>query len=74
MRTYLSVCHDLDYTSQGIQPVSDSRHLRLGPLLVLFCSNHPSLELLVHPAESLMVVRQDTVSRRDRLGSFEVFL
>jgi hypothetical protein len=56
MRTYLSVCHDLDHTSQDIQLVSDSRHLRLGPLLVLFCSNYPALELLVHPAESLMVV------------------
>jgi hypothetical protein len=74
MRTYLSVFHDLGYTSQDIQLVSDSRHLRLGPLLVLFCSNYPALEFLVHPAESLMVVRQDTVSRRDRLGSFEVFL
>ena len=74
MRTYSSVLHDLNHTSQDIQLVFDSRHLRLGPLLVLFCSNHPSLELLVHPAESLMVVRQDTVSRRDRLGTFEVFL
>lgn len=56
MRTSVSVLHDLNHTSQDIKLVFDSRHLRLGPLLVLFCSNYPALELLVHPAESLMVV------------------